>query len=705
MVVVASGARRWAWLVAASLCAVVAGGWLLLALAAANVGLTFLAVSRCGRQGWIGAASAVGVVFVVFRLPSSGFFGLQTILAIAVVAPLVVSGLVSGRSSVRRAAAWIGAIGVLGVVAMAITTAVAVAAARGHVVRALDQADAAQDAVADNDDDTARELLRAATGELDAARDAVDSPWVRPARSLPVLGQHVRLLSGLLGEALTVSGSASAVIDSLDLDRLGLEGGRVDLDAVGALAGPAADFASVASESADDIDTLRSPWLVAPVADRVSEVYEEVEGLVETSADLATVARVAPPMLGADGDRSYLVLFVTPAESRAAGGFVGNWVLLRATDGRLQVDEVGRSSDLNELLRTREVPLTAPEEYVARYGPSRPERFFQDVTLSPDVPVVAQVAADLFTAATDRRVDGVVLADPDALASLLAISGPVEIDDVTLDEDTASDFLLREQYAAFPTERERLGFLDELVETVFTRLVGNDLPDPAELADVLRSAVREDRLTLWSAVAEEQADLASLGIDGGFPSPTDGGDLVGLVTQNLGQNKIDVFLERSLSYDVEWSGGVARSTATIELRNAAPSSGLPDAVIGNNDQGLPFGTNVVNLTLYSPLDLVTASLGGAPVALQRLPELGVQAYATTVTLGPGDTAVLTIELTGPVALVDGSYHLAIAHQPTVNDDQVDVRISVGSSEAVGESFVLTDDRVVVAGSEQESERE
>ena len=45
-------------------------------------------------------------------------------------------------------------------------------------------------------------------------------------------------------------------------------------------------------------------------------------------------------------------------------------------------------------------------------------------------------------------------------------------------------------------------------------------------------------------------------------------------------------------YDVTIDDGDARATATLTFTNRAPTSGLPDAVIANNDQGFPPGTNV-----------------------------------------------------------------------------------------------------------------
>jgi hypothetical protein len=671
----AADARRWAWLVSATLTALVAGTWLLFALAGATLVLTFAAVSRWGRRSWIGAVAGVGVSIVLFRLPAGGFFGLQTVLATIAIAPLALSGLRSGRAAWRRIASWVAVVGGLALFGLVVTTVVAVNSTRRHVANAVDHAESAQLAVAAGNADLAGEHLRAAADLIGSARADIDSIWVRPARNVPVLGQHVRLLSGVLAQAALVGEAGEGLVGGLDLEALTPAGGQVDVAALERLEEPARAFATATADAAAALAALRSPWLVAPVAGRVAELEAEVADVAVAAEDLATAVAITPGLLGRDGRRQYLVLLATPAESRATVGFVSNWVVMEAVDGRLGVVDEGRVGEVNERLRALRVPLSAPAEYVARYGASHPERFFSDVTVSPDFPTVAEVAAGLFTAATGTPSDGVVVTDPEGVAALLELTGPVTVAGTSLDSTNVVDFLLRGQYDAFATDGERVEFLSALVEAVFTEVVTGELPPPSGLAAALAPAVDQDRLAVWSADPSEQAGLVALGLAGEFPTAAAGEDLVGLVTQNLGQNKIDVFLDRHLEYDVRLDDrGAMAVTATVTLTNRAPDRGLPDAVIGNNDQGLPFGTNVVNLALYSPHELSAASLDGVAVALQRQPELGVWAYGTTVTLGPGQRRVLVVELRGDAPAAVEDYVVVVAHQPLVNDDGLELHV-------------------------------
>ena len=115
--------------------------------------------------------------------------------------------------------------------------------------------------------------------------------------------------------------------------------GRIDLkplvDAAPTLA--LADATTLhARDAVDAIDTSR-------LMDRIAgPVVKVQEGLGKASAALDAASQVAtllPPMLGADGPRTYLLLSLNSAELRSAGGIVGAVAVLHAENGSLDLVE------------------------------------------------------------------------------------------------------------------------------------------------------------------------------------------------------------------------------------------------------------------------------------------------------------------------------------------------------------------------------
>ena len=356
--------------------------------------------------------------------------------------------------------------------------------------------------------------------------------------------------------------------------------------------------------------------------------------------------------------------------------------------------------------------MTAPPDYVARYGRFQPGITPGDVTLSPDFPSVSAVIDQLYTQSGGQALDGVILVDPIALESLLTFTGPITVTGypTPLTSENAAEVLLREQYVSFDDRAGRKDFLEEASRLTFQALTSGDLPGPRRVSEVLGPMVDQGRLLLHSFDAEEQAFFEQIGIDGGFPD-AQGGDLVAVTTQNSAHNKGDSFLTRAVDYraDVDPDTGVVEATATVTLVNTAPAGGLPDVLIGVNPSvgtpnlpDLPPGTNRMYLSLYTPHALASADVDGVALPMESQPELGVNVYSQYVDVPPGATVTLTFHLAGGVDLRDG-YRLTVAGQATINPDEVSV--SVGATEPwslVPERGFETDgDRVTAAWTDSE----
>ncbi len=646
------------------------------------IGAATLGASRFPELHAFGAAAGLGVSWVVFRLPYDQFLGVSTLVALVIVAPVVASAWYWGPVLLVQLIGWLTTL--LALVAVVGGGGLALAAydARSELNQAADLVDDALRAFRDGDEQRARELLAEGVDALHRADDAASKPWLQLNRAVPGLGQHATALQRISSHGVDTGVAALDVLDDLDQRSLTIRAGRVDVAAVRSVEPTVVGLATTAEEAHRRLSEARSPWLIGPMARAVDDATAELDGITRSARRAADAVSLAPAMLGADDPRAHLVLFATPAELRGSGGLVGNWALIAADGGALRLAGVGRVEDLNRSLAGVGVTLTRPAGYVAHYGAYSIETEFQDITLSPNYPDVAAVAAQLFEAAEGIPVDTVMLVDPDAIAALLRLTGPVTVGERTLTAATARDFLLLGQYEELDDEAERVAFLERLLERTFSRLLAVDFPDPWDLDEIFAEVVAEDRLVLSAIDPEEQALLLDLGIGGSFPQPA--GDLLGVVTQNGGQNKIDTFLQRHISYDADLDPATGRidATVTVELTNLVSDLSLPEAVVGNNDQGYDLGTNVSLLTVYSPHRLVGASVDGEEVGFRAADELGVRAYSRLVEIPAGTTVVAELRLEDVLDLSE-RYLLDVPVQPAVSPDTFDVRISVPPSASIG----------------------
>jgi len=689
VVLLASRARRWAWLVSSGTVAVLAGGGWWLAVGAVAVALA-VASTALHRHRILGAVIGGCTATVALHLPELGVHGASALVAALAVLPMVVSGFRACPPSARRAMGW-GAAALVAVVALggsALFAALmlawepsqaAAAASRGG----LEAASGGSGARAGSDLDEARRSFEEADRYFSAW-------WVQPARVVPVLSQHLGALHAATSSGAIVTARASASAEAVDLDGLRYTDGRIDVARLRAAA-PELLATSIAVDGAvARLEGAGSPWLLGPLVEQVDELRSELVEVAPAAEVAALAAEQLPTLLGADGPRRYLLLLATPAEARGAGGFVGSWAVVLADQGEIELVDDGRAADINEQPGRDTRVVTAPPDYVERYSRFRPGYWFQDVTLSPDVPSVAQAAAEVFASAGYEPVDGVILVDPEGLATLLELTGPVRVPGFAerIGSDNVVEFLLRRQYVELLDDEQREEVLSDLLRITIEELVGGDLPGPQRLARLLGPPVADHRLAMVPFEDGPRRLLERLGGLGGFPTPA-GQDLAALTTQNGANNKIDVFLHREVAVDVahEPVSGRVETRVRIQLRNDAPAEGLPDSVIGSNDQGLPLGTNRTYLSWYSSGRLVGGAVDGVVSRFEQGRELGWTVVSTYLDLPPGSTRTVELVFVGEQPPLT-PYRLQIPAQPLANTDRWTVRVGdeVVEFDAVGTTW-------------------
>jgi hypothetical protein len=679
----ASSARRWTWFVAAGVALAAAGDPVAVGCGLAALALALASTGPIRPSPAVGAAAGGLTAIGLVRAEPVGPVGTTVVIASLAVAPVLVSGY---RHAGRRARRWTrrGGVAVVGLLVVAgVGYGVALRSARGAAERGLDELALGLDAASDGDDGAAADHLDAAAAAFRSAADDLGGWLAAPARIVPVVGHNARATADMAASAADVAQAGATAASDADIDALTVGGGQLDLAQVRSLEDPLAGVAGTLADATERLDEADSPWLVPPVADRLDRVQAE---LVDARPDVdlaADATRLVPAMFGGDRPTRWFVAFVTPVEARGRTGFMGNFAELTATDGRVEMTRFGRASEL-EAGGTPggQRTLSGPDDYVARWARFEPQATWRNITMSPDFPSVAKVMAELYPQSGGQPVDGVIAVDPAGLAALLELTGPIAVPgvDTPLTADNAAGFLLRDQYVDIPDTAERIDALESLARATFDQLTTGDLPGPRAVGDALSDAVAAGHLHAWSAAPDQQVLFEDIGVDGALPAVGDG-DYLGVVSNNAVGNKIDLFLSRQIAYDVDWdpASGAVAATVTVTLTNGAPSSGLPDYVIGSPLRGEDApgpGTNRTYLSIYSPWELDEARIDGAPAEVERQQERGRYAYSAFLDVAPGGgTRTVELRLRGQLSAND-LYRLAVGTQPLPTPDQLALTVDV-----------------------------
>ncbi|HEX5740573.1 MAG TPA: DUF4012 domain-containing protein, partial [Pilimelia sp.] len=396
------------------------------------------------------------------------------------------------------------------------------------------------------------------------------------------------------------------------------------------------------------IAALDRSGLAGPVREAVDRLRRE---LAAAAADVRTAARAAalvPPMFGADGPRSYLLVVQNLAEVRATGGLPGAFAVVAADRGRVRVVDQGSASSLRPFGR----PVLPLDRHHRALYSDRLGVYPADVNLTPDFPTAAATLREMYRRRTGRSVDGVLATDPVALTYLLRVQGPIAVaGGPPLSARTAARNLLADTYRRLPSTVAQDRYFAAAARSVFATLTRAPR-HPAALLRALGAAAGERRLLVWSARPDEQARLAGTVLAGRLPADDGPTPTVGVFLNDGSGAKLGYYLRQQATLrPADCVGGRREYTLTVRLSSAAPRAGLPRAVTGLALGGHPYRlrTNVVVLAPAGG-SVVGVTSGGRPVAHGSGMDRGRMAAVTTVHLGPGESREVAVVLrAGPAA--------------------------------------------------------
>ena len=364
--------------------------------------------------------------------------------------------------------------------------------------------------------------FREATGYLEAANARLDKPWARAAAVVPIAAIYQSAVSDMSHVGADGATVVADALDQIDFDRLRPQDGRFDLAGARRPAGAADDRCATRSSTCS-----RPPRTSARRGSSTGRRTSSTTSTRASSEHLPALQNalraieLAPEMLGADGPRTYLLLFTTPSESRALGGFIGSYAELTVTDGQLVARRASaaprtstppssppapRSPATRSSSRSSAASATTPTATGSVGDAAVP----QPRARRPTSRGSARSPASSTRKTTGRAVDGVIAHGPrTSWPTLLGYTGTVHLDsldqDVTPENAAASSCCATSTSSVPPTTTCAPTGSPRPLSLAFEGLIDGALPEPIELARDLAPLASERRLLVWSAHPEEQA--------------------------------------------------------------------------------------------------------------------------------------------------------------------------------------------------------
>ncbi|HEY7019904.1 MAG TPA: DUF4012 domain-containing protein, partial [Ktedonobacterales bacterium] len=438
---------------------------------------------------------------------------------------------------------------------------------------------------------------------------------------------------------------------------------------------------------------------------QIAEIHQALAAWPRIAPHLEMVdgwLHVAPELLGLHGPTRLLVELMDQGETRATGGYIGDYGILTIENARIQpfsLDDVF-TLDTPYIRKTKDsVPPAAYSWWPFRgFG-------LRDSNLSPDFPTSAQLSMHQLALEGGPDAQGVVAVTAPVIADILNVVGPIEVPEYHETVTSQNMEALVRRYtesAAARASSNHEQFLLLMGRAFMEKLHGLSTAQLVTIAQHMLASLRVKDLQIYLTDPHAEALLSKLGFDGTLAHGA--GDALSIVDDDLSGNKSNLFT--ALAYkDIVTLDTQGTATHNLTITYKFDSSTHPEL------RRYLYGRRVYRayLRVYTSPGAKLSALDGFSERFQQISksdEPGRQMWGGYIYVRDGVFYTLHLTWSTPqVATRDASgqwhYALTIQRQAGVNE-YLDLQVSTpdATTPALSYSGPLNNDRVFSLSSAQ-----
>ena len=303
------------------------------------------------------------------------------------------------------------------------------------------------------------------------------------------------------------------------------------------------------------------------------EFRKKIEPYNHLIALAFNIQDVLPNIFLGEEKKKYLILFQNNMELRPGGGFIGSYGILTLNKGKIEKFSIHDVYEADGQLKGH----IEPPYPIRRYLPSV-HWYLRDSNFDLDFLSVASSAAFFLFEETGQTVDGVIGADVSFVKNLISALGPIYVPEYKETVDRNNFFYLTQAHSEknfFPSSTQKKDFLTFLYKAINNKISSEKKLPYISILKSIGDSVLEKHILFAFANPQVQKTFTVNGLSSSVwdeRTQTDSSvnDFVGVNEANLGVNKANYFIGRSVSYRVQLKeDGTLLSKLSLSLKNGS----------------------------------------------------------------------------------------------------------------------------------------
>jgi len=336
------------------------------------------------------------------------------------------------------------------------------------------------------------------------------------------------------------------IYKNLDPNSTDLLLSKEELDNFSSNVSLAKKYADLASAEIENIETNKIPKFIPLDIDEVRGMLGEFKVRME---ELQTISEESSTILGYKEARDYLVLLQNPSELRAGGGFIGSYGLITLENGKIKDLKIDDVYNVDGQLDKKGInyPPPAPLAEILKIENLR----IRDANWYTDFSQNASIINTLFKAATGTSPDGIIAVNLFVIEDLLELIGEVSLPSYN-ETINAKNLYEKAQFISesefFPGSTQKKTFLTTLGDKVIKELFSLNPEALPQLMNTLYETMLERDLIINLKSGKVREVLYENNWDGRLAHG--GGDFLYVVDSNLGTNKANFEVSKTVNVDI-----------------------------------------------------------------------------------------------------------------------------------------------------------
>lgn len=509
--------------------------------------------------------------------------------------------------------------------------------------------------------DTMNQTIAEAQSESSQAKKIVHGPLISTIAHLPVYGNDVKAVQGMVDAVDSISQETlpqlSSITQQLSTASLSTQDSQINLKPISQAS---AQLNKTKTDIQNRLQTLKS--LPQPKIGFVNATYQEsVEKLTKVSNkinELNNGIQILPKFMGESGERTYIIVAQTTSESRSGGGLIGSMGSMNAVNGEITVNSFHPNSEF--------VPLGGGAEADAESifsGPLKMGFDIRDLTAYQDFSQTAQTVNTRWQQSPYAGpVDGVIMIDPVFVQEMLKIGGQVRLPSGTvLNGDNAAEYFSNTIYKEVPIHQQDAVFASASRAALNDVLTNLDMDKLMKLANLIAPLAKDRHLYLYTFHEDEAANFQGAGLAKNAPENEERPE-VGIYLNENNPSKLDWYIHRKTTIIRAScsSRGAQTYHVSFSMINKISQKDLNEAgwyILGGTQPFTQSGTALERILIYAPAggsisnikggEFQQATLNGKPLmtGVSSIPPNGIVTLDFDVTTSDKATSDLMLDQT------------------------------------------------------------